>query len=669
MVVGISKRVLRAGTLWLAPAGAVIACAGLAVPAPAVQPFRPIQAAPELPGAARAAMAVLDDPEATPAARLSAGRELIAFAEHAGVRAEIQRVVSGPAGPAWRGVLSALSEMADAPMRLFPCVTQRLASAPSDEAFVLIEVMGSYRTRDSVRILGRYLAEGVEPRLQQAAVGALTRLSARDDIPAEARRWTAFVAEHEALTDSQWRARLLDALTAKERRTEASRQLAIGQLVEALRKLHLATPAEERPAYLASLLLNDASEVRTLGFELVSREMSVTGRMDGPVGVAALQLLEHADPRTRASAAVLVRQLAPDGAAEPIARALARETDSAAASDLLLAAARWPSEQVVAAVLRWVAPGSGAGESAFEAARWLFRAGLLQGEAAAAVLSAARAAGEEALTPAAISLLSALGTDEDRARIVPLLRSLRAATRQAAGEALVWYPEFSEAILEAAASDADLFDVACRSVLAAEPTEGAVRWLLLLPRPSAELAMPTLLRTANALTARELLDISRSIDDAGLRRGFLTLLTSPTRLMFEKADPEMLRAIAEGVVELADLELSERQPEAALAALDNAPFAELLVESERLSSVRCAALLGLGQVQLARPFQVPAEAWIRGLQLAASKEQGGAILAEIEQRFASVLTMEQRATLDLLRAEINAADEARRAAENPKPGG
>jgi hypothetical protein len=479
--------------------------------------------------------------------------------------------------------------------------------------------------------------------------------------------WLGFAAEVQQLSDAQWRSRLVTALGERERRLEDGRQAAVGQLVEALRRLHLATRGEERPAFLASLLLNETVEVRQLGFELVRRELSAGGQLDGPVGGASLRLLAHVDASVRADAAVLVRQLAPEGAAEAVGAALARETDAGAAEDLLLAAARWPSVGLMDAVLRWVEAPTAAREAAFEAAWWMDRAGQLTQEGRDKLLGAVRALTAQELTPAGVSLLAALGDDEDRARVAPLLRSERAAIRQAAGESLVWYGEFSEAILDAAAQDRDLFDLASRAVLVNGPTADRVRRLLALPMPGAEVAQPAILRTANGLESVELLSIAGEVQDATLRRSMLGLLTSGDRVMSEGTNAENLAAIAEGAALLADLELSEGQPEAALAVLNNAPYADAVVGTERLESLRCAALLGAGQVELAEGLKAPVDSWLRGLELAKEGPQAGRIIQEIDARFRSSMSPEQRTYVDEVKQAVAEREAAKTSAERPRP--
>jgi hypothetical protein len=154
---------------------------------------------------------------------------------------------------------------------------------------------------------------------------------------------------------------------------------------------------------------------------------------------------------------------------------------------------------------------------------------------------------------------------------------------------------------------------------------------------------------------------------AGLRRGLLNQLTAPYRLMSEKADPEMLRAIAQGAVELADLELTEEQPEAALAVLDGAPYADSLVDAERLGSLRCAALIGVGELEVAQGLNVPVSAWLRGLQLFKDSPDAVRVIQEIERRFGSTMTSEQKAEIEVVKQAIRTEEAAKKAAERPRP--
>ena len=537
--------------------------------------------------------------------------------------------------------------------RLFSILAQRLGAAAPEEQARIIEALGSFRTREAVRLLGRYLGDA-KPAVSAAAVSALSRLSARDDLGNDRGVWAAWVHEVDGISDSLWRLRLIGALAAKNDHLLAERHDAVSQLTDALRKLHLATKAEERPALLASLLDNEIPAVRNLGFELVARELSATGHLDGPVGVAALKLLQNPEAAVRGSAAVLVRQLAPPGAETAIADALVTENDPAAASDLLLAAARWPSPAVVAPVLRWIDAGPPAADSATEAAWWLLRAGELGPGDEERVLGAVRHTAVEGLSPAGVSLLASLGDDEDRERLAPLLTASSAALRQVTGESLVWYPRYRKAILDAAAKDPDLFDVACRAVVVDEPTADGLRSLLALPKPSAEVAQAAILRVARRMPADDLRAVSLEVTDPVLKRALLADLTSPERVMSQKSDPKMMGAIADGAADLADMDLNQGQADAALATLDAVGLPEGVGDAARLACLRCTAQLALGRLEDAQHVEGTCESWIRGLEMAKATPGAGKILAALDARFPE-LTPEQRVRVDAVREQVKRA--------------
>ena len=319
-------------------------------------------------------------------------------------------------------------------------------------------------------------------------------------------------------------------------------------------------------------------------------------------------------------------------------------------------------------MVRWMKGGPMVAGAATEAALWLLRAGELDRAAGTLILNMLRGEAPSAWSPAAVSIIGTLGDEYDRGLIVPLLGSRLGAVRIAAGEALLWDAEYTEAILEAASSDPDLFEIACRAVLVAEPTEENVRRLLSLPKPSMEIARPTLLRTANGLAATDLLAVSRAADDLGLRRGLLMLLTDSTRVMSEGSDPARLAAIANGVAELYEIELADRQPEAALAVIDGADFAIEVLGAERVAGLRATALVALGHIEVAAGLEAPCAAWLRGLEVAVESDVGPRIVESIEERFTSSMIAEERQRFEALKAAVDAADKARRAKQPVRSG-
>jgi hypothetical protein len=647
---------LSASRLWLAPV--LVALSGAATGAAASQIRAPQMN--EVSAEADAALATLRDSAATPAQRQGAARVLIGLVESMTVRTALADLLAGPlvVGGGGDHFLAAVASESDPPARLFPLLAQRLSNASPDEVPRLLAALGSFRTRDAVKLIGRYLAEGSPKPAATTAMSSLARLSARDDLGTDRAAWLAWLRDVDGLNESQWRLQLVGSLAARGDRLEAERDDAVVQLTDSLRKLHLATAAEERPALLASLLEDDIPAVRNLGFELVSRELSATGHIDGPVGDAALKLLSHPQAQVRANAAVLVRQLAPPEAEKAVAEALAHETDPVAAADLLLAAARWPSPAVVTPVLHWINSRTIAADSATEAAWWLFRAGDLGPGPSEQVLSAVRSMPNDSLIPAAASLLATLGDDNDRLRLVPLLTSPSASLRQAAGESLVWYPQYRKDIISAASSDPDLFDLASRAILLHQPTGAGLRTLLGLPRPAPEVAQAAILRLARAVPADELRAVCLECQDVAMRRALLANLTSRERVMSEKADPEKLAAICAGVTDLAELELSAGRPEAALATLDANGFAEDVADPARLQALRCTSELAVGRVEAAEKSQAPVEAWIRGLEMAKGTAAAERVLGSLDAHFGTTLTEEQKARVDAVRATIKVEDKA-----------
>lgn len=649
-IAGISSIRLSAAARWLAPI-LLMAAPPTTLAARLAPELSELQASDEPTQQALAAVGVLRDTDATPPQQERACKVLIELCELAQARSGIAEVLAAPLGGASEQLLATIAKEPDAPSRLYPLVAQRLSTATPEEAPRVIAALGSFRTHDAARLLGRYIGDEHGKAVNAAAMSALGRLSARDDLGTDRSAWAGWLREIDGLSESQWRLQLIASLAARNDRLAAERHDAVSQLTDSLRRLHLATRAEDRPALLASMLENDIPSVRDLGFELVARELSANGHLDGPVGAAALKLLSNPQASVRSTAAVLVRQLAPPGAEQAVAAALAQETDPTAASDLLLAAARWPSPGVVTPVLHWLESGTPAADAATEAAWWLLRAGELTIDVSDRVLAAVRRLPAEAMSPAAISILASLGNDDDRQRLVPLLASSAAPQRQAAGEALLWYLQHRPAILAAAANDPDLFDIASRAVVVDEPNADDLRSLLALPKPAPELTRTAVLRVAGRMPADDLRAVANEVADPDLRRALLTNLVAPERVMSEKSSAARLAAIVGGVGDLAELDLIQNHPEAALGTLDAATFADGSDQAARLAGLRCTALLALGRLDEAQRLEATADCWLRGLEMA--QRPTAEAVSSLESRFTS-LTGEQKLALDHLKARVKA---------------
>ncbi|MFA6044271.1 MAG: hypothetical protein WC718_04755 [Phycisphaerales bacterium] len=604
-------------------------------------------------------LTVLRDGTAADRSRLGAAKALIAQSDDEAIREVLRAEIAAPLAGSGGGpyVLQALAAMPEAPGAMYPILAERLPKTPIEEVPKLLRALGSFRSREAARLLLEYAAEQYPDSVREAAFDSLEHLSGRGDVPREVASWETWMKEVEGLSDAQWRDSLFAALASRGDQ-EASRIAELtSKLADSLRKLHLTTPAEKRGELLEAMLMDTEPSVRNVGLELLSRELAASGAIDERVGDATLSLLGDSNPQVRASAARLVRQLAPERAPEAMARALVVERDSRAAAALLLGAARWPSPQMVEPTLKWLTSQGPAREPACDAAWALYKAGHLNDTNQRELLELVRAWPDDALTPSACGILATLGSSADRERLRPLLFAKDSSLRNAVIEALLWYPEFLGDIVKAAHDDPDLFDAASRALLQHEPTGAGLRTLLSLPRPSQDTALLGITRLAHALSATDLLAVTKDVKDEALRITLLRQLTADEREMSERVNPALLPALAEGMMTLADLQLSAREPDQALVTLESSPFFgnNAVPAPKGFRALRCAALAGLGRIDAADEAGGPPEAWVRGLEIAVKQPFAADLGAEIKRRFGAGLGEELDKRVDALLSQAATA--------------
>lgn len=637
----------RDGFLFGRWGAAAIAAASLLAPCSrASQPDHPAPVVAQPPPAE-----VIADVTAPEADRVAAAATLIAQADRQGVREILARFIAEPLAPASGGtlVLRAIARAPAPSARLYPVLADRLGRATPAERPAILAALSSFRTRDAARLILAQTDTG-DAVVAGAAYAALERLSGRADLDDDRAAWWAWLERADAMSESQWRTALAEAHAARADELGARVAGLSSELRETLRRLFLATPAEQRSAFLAGLLLDDRAIIRDVGFELIARELSASGRVNGPVGEAVVRLLTHQEAPVRARAATLVRQLAPPGAEDPVATALLKERDPVAAAELLLAAARWGQPRVVEPVLAWAESSTPARDQAIEASLALWRAGVLQGDDLGRVLRVARSRSDGDLTPAAVALLCLAGEAGDRDRCAVLLRGEPGPLRQAAARSLVWDAPYLDGVLGAAAGDPSLFEVAARGALLHEPTDAMYLRVAALPAPTPEAGRTALLRLARALPATDLLRVVGATTDPTMQESLLELLTIDTRVMSEASAPANAAAIAEGAARLAMLHLARGEAAQALAVLDGAPFAaELRADDYRF--IRCSALVALGRLREAAEAEGSCDAWLRGLEIARGTPHARAVADAIEARFGE-LSAEQRQRLTVERAAL-----------------
>ncbi len=589
--------------------------------------------------------------------RGAAASRLIVASGEAGVRARVTMILSEPIAEHSAGWHLALAmTRTTPPAALFPAVQSRLREARAGEMAVLLSAMSAFRTRGSAQVILEFTDAGRSESVREAAFRSLTRLTGRDDLGHDSRAWSEFLSQSSRLSDEAWRATLVENHARRSERLSVEHDEAVSRLLESLRRIHLATPAEERSELLASLMRDPLDAVRGLGFDLVSRELAAGNDPGVGVSGAALELLTHTHAGTRAHAAILINRLVPDGAVGPVHAALLREDDAAAAAALLQTASRWPAETMLSPTLRWLAGDTSARSAAADAAWAMFRAGLLTPASRVQALAALRGFGTPDLTPAACSLLASIGDDADRVRLVPLLTDSSESRRRAAGQALVAFTSQFGPVIEAARRHDDLFSTAARGVLLHNPTGEGYELLRGLPAPSPEARREWrgVLGTAlDAVSLHEAATRSREAPtDPREREDLLELLIVEPRVLSEGTEPEKARAIARGGRELAELRLLQDRPEAALAALSAIGAIAGTEDAPAITALQTRALLALGRVELAQMLDAPAEAWMESLRRESDKPHAAQLADAILERFAGSLSEAQQQELDELRTRI-----------------
>jgi len=617
-------------------------------PGPAVATARPALAAQSADDAPSLA-AIARSPAATRDARAAAADVLVSRADEPGARRELERLLT-PGDAAAGTVLDAVARAPAASPELLPALT-RLADR-SDTGLLpsVLRAVSSLRSRDAAALLLRRTDPGYPPDTRAAAFEALARLSGRSDLGTSAMAWREWLNAARGVPDAQWRADLITGLARRADTLASEVRAASGRVNDALRRLYMATPGEERSGLLTVMLMDESPDTRALAFELASRELSSSRRLDSSVGEVAMMLLGHDDPAVRTSAAALVNRLNPPQAEARVLAALERETNPVAASAMILAAARRPSGPGIDAVFRWLEKRGPAFGAAADATWSLLRSGYLSRPAdSARVLRALRATPDDQLTPSCCAILGSIGGDEGRERLTRLLESAPAAIRAAAAQALVLDPESLDSILRAAAAEPQVFEVAAQGVMMQRPTAAAFRAVAALPAPSPGLQRRALLAIAGQLPATDLLEIARDTGgDSALRESYLTLLASPNRILAERADPQSLGAIAEGVILLARTRLELDRPDAAAAALDTLPDLTDLVDHLRVSRLRAMAMLCLNRTEEAVALAAPASVWIDALERCVNKPFARSLESEIRSRFGAELDDDERERLDRL---------------------
>jgi len=615
------------------------------------------------------AMATLRDAAATPPARADAAR-VLARAESMDARSRVLGLLTPDADAETRRLLlSAAGELTTTDPWMVPALATLLAGplpgVDDAEQARAITALGAIRSRESAQALVRGLCSAESAERRDHTYWALVRCTGRVGLAADCQAWAEWLARAMLAPELDW---MRDQAGAQADRGDAlARQLAAttARIVDVLRRSYIDAPgAEDRAKLLAAWLADDLPEVRRLGVELINRELANARQIDPKAARLTLALLTDPMPDLRARGADLAFSLGPEGAGDAVAKALLSETDPLVASALLRAGTRWPSAMTTDVVLEWTEldPDSGtrgaptavraARRAALEASAALAAADKLSPAAASRVLRVLRGMPDGDLGGGGCGLLTKLGSDEDRARVVAMLQST--TLKPAAADGLAADSRGVPVLIAATARDASLFPIAARAVTRWAPSSASFARLAALPAPTPEALRDGLLQLAAALDGDDLLAAARSSGDLPLREALLArLAAAPTTrrgwtLTTTGADP----ALAAGLLLLAQTRLDLGQPSGAIAALEALSATPNSVDPSVRTSMLTVALLWLNRIEEAASAGSEPDAWIEGLERAVAQPHAREILAAIRTRFVGTLTDEQAARLSEIESKL-----------------
>lgn len=602
-------------------------------------------------------------------------KRLVAALPDAQSLAEIRRILEKPADePSFIAVVEALGKSPWVTPELLADLIAACDRAPASQKPALFRAISSVPDRAAAQYLVSILdVPSADGPTRRGAAEALVRQTGREDLGEDAAKWRELLAS--CPDDQAWSLRTNRQLAEKADREREQKITLQTKLLEALRALHLATPADKRWALITSMIGDPLPCVNLLGLELTSRELSAGNRPDAKLAVQILSLLQSPDPAIREQAAILVTNLAPAGSQEAVLHSLDREHVPSTAAALLSAAARWPGPEAEDSVLLWIDPAvwASAGplvrDSAIDAAWALYRGGMLRSpQSASRVLAALRTVNLADLNGSGVRLRAELGDQSDLESIVVLLGSKNSAQRLATAEALVSYPEYLPRILAAAREDPLLIDVAVRGVITVDPSLANFAAIEEATRRVPDQRRGALALVASVLNEDELLEAGRRLRaDPALREAVLTTAADPRRIMAERTDPSRLSFTADALAELAELRIELGKYGEAIAALDALAEIEFFITGDRLRDIRTLAFIGLNRLDEARRLGARPDVWLKALEMNLDQPQAAQIASLIETNMADALTDADRAKLEQLKAKITVKPAAGAGVEKPVP--
>jgi hypothetical protein len=546
---------------------------------------------------------------------------------------------------------------------LTPLETCLKESTPDKHA-PLYRAISSIRTRAAARLLLSYAGPSATAENRDAIYQALVRQTGRVDLGTDRDSWSRWLAATDQWTDEQWRNQLASNLAVRADTLRVQRDEALRRMVESERGRFLLAPdGKARSAILAGMLRDELPSVRRLGIELINRELANARELGPEVGAATLDILKDPSADVRSAGADLIDRLLPIGAPLAIRDALAKERSPNVLAKLLRLAIRYPEVAPSEMLIGWLSADTAMRFAAINSIAALQEADILGApidlERALRTLRSER---PEDLSADGLRLLCELGDESDRRVVAGMLTLPSADARLGAAQALAPFPERLDEIVTAARNDQTLFAVAAAAIARHRATLAGYQLLTALSAPNPSAMREAVTAICGRLSLPDLRDAAIATTDKDVREAILLRVVDLTATSSTVPDYDPFAGpngmvLIDALFLLARTQLDLLKPSAAIGTLDLLPDDPALRARERPLLLKAHVYLDNRDESMA--MDANADEWLDAMSYSVALPHALAVGVEIDLRFNTGLTAEQRSRLESLNQEARKPRAAR----------
>lgn len=440
--------------------------------------------------------------------------------------------------------------------------------------------------------------------------------------------------------------------SSNETRPSAA-EINVEEIVQLYRRLHVEMDQPNRSQLIVELLNDEREQVKLLGFELASRDLSAGTTLSAEAANAAIDLLHDPLPTIRVGAARLINRLALPDAMTLLTDTLNKEQDASVAEALLRGIERWPNENAKESVLRWYQSSTTARAAAANAAWQIADLGLWDTtEHESQIQSVYRSIPDDQLTQSDLRLIAATGTTSDINRLIGLARNSEYAKQSEAANALAFTPLGVDPLINLASTHPNFAPAAAKAIDRHRLNPNGIRQIALLDWPTTQARTETLIQLCEKLdhdqltTTIRLTQTDNTINDA-LAIRLLNRLIAGAQTVSPRSAP--------GVALLAQLELKNLRPDRALEAISLLPDSGLDPDTAlRVNNTSAVSHILLGEFDHADQLTQSPQNWFEALQLQSDINAQLKIASAIQTR-SFELSEDQQETLDTVLAQAQSS--------------